>query len=169
MRSHFVGNMASALTAQKFFLNNFENVVNCRVNIRKDIKHYQNTLSYALSKIDYSMVEGIYMLPSDMNLNNRAGTVRYNNKILVSDGMLSLGRNDMVNAVVPEKLSLKIPIILKHAHVSNTAMSKHSLATKVHEEEMVALLLVPSEIVRFSLMRGRRRGDPIHTSGFFLE
>ena len=38
-RSAIVGNTVSALTAQSAFLNNFENVVNCRVDIREDIKH----------------------------------------------------------------------------------------------------------------------------------
>ena len=67
-RFGIVGNTASALTAQSAFLNNFENVVNCRVDIREDIKRYQDTLSYASSKVDYSMGQNIYMLPSDMNL-----------------------------------------------------------------------------------------------------
>ena len=44
-RSSIVGNMASSLTAQSAFLNNFENVVNRRVNIKEDIKHCQDTLS----------------------------------------------------------------------------------------------------------------------------
>ena len=39
-RSSIVGNTASALTAQSAFSNNFENVVNRRVDIREDIKHY---------------------------------------------------------------------------------------------------------------------------------
>ena len=51
-RSSIVGNSASSLTAQSAFLNNFENVVNCRVDIRKDVKRYQDTLSYALSKVN---------------------------------------------------------------------------------------------------------------------
>ena len=42
-RSEIVGNTASALTAQSAFLNNFENVMNCRVDIREDIKHYEDT------------------------------------------------------------------------------------------------------------------------------
>ena len=91
-RSSIVGNMASALTAQSAFLNNFDNVVNRRVNIQEDIKRYQDTLSYASSKVNYSVGENIYMLPSDMNLKIRSGTVRYNNKILVSDGEFSLGK-----------------------------------------------------------------------------
>ena len=91
-RSGIVGNTASALRAQSAFLNNFENVVNRRVDIREDIKHYQDTLSYTSSKVDYSMEQNIYMLPSDMNLKIQTGTVGYNNKILVSDGNFSLGK-----------------------------------------------------------------------------
>ena len=74
-RSSIIGNTVSALTAQSAFLNNFENVVNRRVDIGEDIKCYQDTLSYASSKIDYSMGENTYMLPSDMNLKIKTGTV----------------------------------------------------------------------------------------------
>ena len=91
-RSSIIANTASALTAQSAFLNNFEDIVNRRVDIREDIKHYQDTLSYASSKVDYSVGENLYMLPSDMNLKIRSGTVGYNNKILVSDGNFSLGK-----------------------------------------------------------------------------
>ena len=91
-RSSIVRNMASSLTAQSAFLNNFENVVNRKVNISEDIKHYQNTLSYTSSKVDYSIGESIYMIPSDMKLKIRLGTVGYNNKILVPDGNFSLGK-----------------------------------------------------------------------------
>ena len=97
-RSVIVGNMASALTAQSAFLNNFENVVNRIVNIWEDVQHYQDTLSYASSKVDYSVRENIYMLPSNMNLNIRPETLKYNNKILISDEKFSLGKNDKVNA-----------------------------------------------------------------------
>ena len=40
MRSRIIVNTASALTAQKAFLNNFENIVNKRVDISEDIKCY---------------------------------------------------------------------------------------------------------------------------------
>ena len=45
-KSFIVGNTVSALTAQSTFLNNYENIVNRRVDIREDIKRYQDTLSY---------------------------------------------------------------------------------------------------------------------------
>ena len=106
-RSSIVGNTASSLTAQSAFLNDFENVVNRRVDIREDIKHYQDTLSYASSKVDYSVGESIYMIPSDMKLKIRSGTVGYNNKILVSDGKFILGKNEKVS-------SLETPAIKNH-------------------------------------------------------
>ena len=90
-RSSIVGNLASALAAQSAFLNNFENIVNRRVDIWEDLKHYQDTLSYALSKADFSVRENLFMLPSNMELKIKTGTVRYNNKILVSDVKFSLG------------------------------------------------------------------------------
>ena len=46
-------------------------------------------------------------LPSDMELKIKTGTVGYNNKILVSDGNFSLGKNDEVN-------SLETPAIKNH-------------------------------------------------------
>ena len=92
-RCNIIGNMASALTEQSAFLNNFEDIVNLRVDIREDIKHYQDPLSYTSSNVDYSMGQGIYMLPSDMNLKIKTGIVGYNNKILVSDGNFSLEKN----------------------------------------------------------------------------
>ena len=66
-RSSIVGNTASALTAQSAFLNNFENVVNCRVDIQEDVKRYQETLSYALSKVDYSVGENLSCSPVTWN------------------------------------------------------------------------------------------------------
>ena len=91
-RSSIIGNSASSLTAQSAFLNNFENVVNRKVDIQEDVKRYQETLSYASSKVDYSVGENLFMLPSNMELRIRSGTVGYNNKILVSDGKFNLGK-----------------------------------------------------------------------------
>ena len=91
-RSSIAENTASALTAQSAFLNNFKNVVNRRVDIREDIKRYQDTLSYASSKVDYSVGENVYVLPCNMNLKIKTGTVGYNNKILISDGKFIPGK-----------------------------------------------------------------------------
>ena len=137
-RSGIVGNTASALTAQSAFLNNFENVVNCRVDIREDIKRYQDTLSYASGKVNYSVGQNMYMLPSDMNLKIKTGTVGYNDKILLSDGNFSLGKNDEVNALEPAKV-----IALELSIKSYKVVAKQTQAKKpnTHDDEKIALVL----------------------------
>ena len=151
-RSHIVGSTASALTAQKAFLNNFKNIVNHKVDICEDIKRYQDTLSYASSKVDYSVAEGVYMLPSDMNLKIKSRTAGYNNEILVTDSGFSLGKNDMVNTSVPEMSSHKTSIAPKHASmlkaVHKEVQSKHTSAI-MHEEERVALVFVLTSTFAF--------------------
>ena len=123
-RFSIIGNTASALTAQSAFLNNFEDIVNCRVNIQEDIKRYQDTLSYTSSKVDYSMGQNIYMLLSNMNLKIKTGTVGYNNKILISDGKFILGKNEKVNLMVPAMKSHKTNSLEK------TAMRSTQTATR---------------------------------------
>ena len=127
-RSEIVGNTASALTAQSAFLNNFENVVNCRVDIREDIKRYQDTLSYASSKVDYSMGQNIYMLLSVMNLKIKTGTVRYNNKILVSDEKFSLEKNENVN----ETPKISHQSTITEAQKPNNSCAHSSTKTNSH-------------------------------------
>ena len=78
-RSSIVGNTASSSTAQSAFLNNFEDIVNRRVNIQEDKKRYQDTLSYASSKVNHIVGENLFMLPSNMKLKIKTGTVGYNN------------------------------------------------------------------------------------------
>ena len=142
VRSRIVGNTASALTAQSAFLNNFENVVNRRVNIQEDIKRYQDTLSYASSKVDYSAGESIYMLPSDLKLKIKTGTVGYNNKILVSDGKFILGKNEKVNY-------LEAPVIKNHKGsnvVTQTAVThKDSEKTAVTHKDLEKSRLLPTK------------------------
>ena len=131
-RSSIVGNTASALTAQSAFLNNFENVVNRRVNIQEDIKRYQDTLSYASSKVDYSAGQNIYMLPTNMELKIKTGTVGYNNKILVSDGKFILGKNEKVNSLEPAAMkSHKDP-----NHVKQTAVTHKDSETAVTHKDL---------------------------------
>ena len=145
-RSSIVGNMASSLTAQSAFLNNFENVVNRRVDIREDIKRYQDALSYASSKVDYSVGENLFMLPSDMNLKIRSGTVGYNNKILVSDGNFSLGKNEKVNAGLAkseeETMTKQMTTIHKVVTKASQPPAPAEKAIITHEDEKIAVILL---------------------------
>ena len=139
-RSSIVGNTMSALTAQSAFLNNFENVVNRRVDIREDIERYQDTLSYASGKVDYCVGENIYMLPSDMNLKIKTGTVGYNNKILVSDGKFSLGKNNEVNLMAPVMKNHKTNF-LGLAHAPAISHKPQTTTHIGHSDEKIALVL----------------------------
>ena len=157
-RSSIVGNTASALTAQSAFFNNFEDIVNRSVNIQEDIKRYQDTLSYASSKVDYSVGQNIYMLPSNMKLKIKTGTVGYNNKILFSDGKFIPGKNEKVNSC--KKTHKGSNVVTQAAfthkdsnHVKQTAVTHKDSETAVthkdlekkptitHEEEKIALIL----------------------------
>ena len=133
-RSGIVGNTASALTAQSAFLNDFGNIVNCRVDIREDIRRCQDALSYASSKVDYSVGENLFMLPSDMELRIKTGTVGYNNKILVSDGNFSQEKNDEVNSLETpanknhKTNSLETPVIKSHSNAAQGLTHTHQLS-----------------------------------------
>ena len=134
-------NTASALTAQSAFLNNFEDIVNHRVDIRKDIKQYQDIPSYASSKVDYSMGENIYMLPNDMNLKIKTGTVGYNNKILVFSEKFSLGKNDKVNAPAMKSLAQTTNSNEVQAQKQTTTHKNQEPQTITHNKEKISLVL----------------------------
>ena len=67
---------------------------NCSIDI--DIERYQGVLDHALPKVDFSVGIGIYMLPSNLNLNigKKKG---YSNKILVSNTSMKIGSNRDIN------------------------------------------------------------------------
>ena len=153
-RANIVGNTANALTAQQAYLNNFENIVNRRVDLQADIKRYQDTLNYASSKVDYSVGEELYMLPSNMNLRIKRGVAGYNNEILVSNG-LALGKNDVVNVGVKKKhpkvsphtapkfQTHTVPKVQYNPKIQHHTVSKaYDSSNKVTpEEEKIALIL----------------------------
>ena len=154
--SSIVGNTASALTAQSAFLNNFEDIVNRSVNIQEDIKRYQETFSYASGKVDYSVGENLFMLPSNMKLRIKTGTVGYNNKILVSDEKFNLRKNDEVNSSKTPAISQKdskptadseTAVTHKDSKLtadSETAVTHKDLERKPttnHKDEKIALII----------------------------
>ena len=85
------------------------------------------------------MGENIYLLPSDINLKIRSGTVRYNNKILVSDAKFSLGKNEEVNSAFAkpeEETTTK-----KDSKVVQKPTITHKNQEPTHNEEKIALVL----------------------------
>ena len=100
-RSNIIGNKANALTTQQVFLNTFEDIINRETDIQSDIKRYQDVLNNANSEVNFSVGEGLYMLPNDMNL--KIGKIaNYNNKILIAKPGYSVGVNN-VNKIIKIK------------------------------------------------------------------
>ena len=83
-----------------------------------------------------------------MNLKIKTGTVRYNNKILVSDGNFSLGKNENVNLTTPaiknhKTNSLEAPA-MKSTQTAVNSERTADLEQKTiisHEDEKVTLVL----------------------------
>ena len=95
-RSSVVGNSTPAVDAQQVFKSTFKALINEDYSIGIDIERYQGVLEHALSKVDFSVGTGIYMLPSDLNL-SMGKTKGYNNKILVSNTDMKIGSNKDIN------------------------------------------------------------------------
>ena len=87
------------------------------------------------------MGENVYILPSNMTLKIKTGTVRYNNKILVSDGKFVLGKNEKVNLAVPAMKSHRTNYLgLTHSPAISQKNQEPKAIT--HNEEKIALVLV---------------------------
>ena len=71
------------------------------------------------------------MIPSDLTLKIKTGTVGYNNKILISDGKFILGKNEKVN-------SLEAPVMKSHKGsnvVTQTAVTHKDSETAVTHKD----------------------------------
>jgi hypothetical protein len=94
-RSTILGT-GKAYDAQKQFLSNVEDAINSEVDLPDSIDRYQRTLQYAQSKLDFVTGSGLYMLPSNMEM--QVGTVNgYNNLLQIATDDMQLGVNAEVN------------------------------------------------------------------------
>ena len=92
-----MGNSAPAVDAQQVFKSAFKALINEEdYSIAIDISQNQRVLEHGLSKVDFSVGMGIYILPSNLNLNigKKKG---YNKKILVSNTDMKTGSNRDIN------------------------------------------------------------------------
>ena len=95
-RSGIVGNSAPAVDVQQVFKGMLKALISKDYSIGNDVERYQEVLEHALSKLDFSVGTGIYMLPSDLNL-SIGKTKRYNNNLLVSNTDMKIGSNKDIN------------------------------------------------------------------------
>ena len=84
--------------AEQVFKSKFKALMNEDYSISADIDRYQVVLEHALSKVDFSVGTGIYMLPSNLNLSIRK-TLGCNDKILINNTEMTIGSNNDINKV----------------------------------------------------------------------
>ena len=141
-RSSIVGNSEPAVDAQQGFKGMFKALINEDNFIGIDIERYQGVLEHALSKVDFSVGIGIYMLASNLNL-SIGKTKGYNNKILVSNTDMKIGSNKDINKD-HKKLPVTPPgddmpkIVIPVVRHDNPKM----LTDKHNDEKLVITLLI---------------------------
>ena len=138
-RSSIVGNTASALTAQSAFLNNFEDIVIAEWTLGRILKDIKTLSVKHRVRSTTALGKNLYMLPSNMDIKIKTGTVGYKNQILVSDGNFSLGQNDEVNLMVPAIKSHKTNSLAQKPNFSHN--KKQEPHTITHNEEKIAFVL----------------------------
>ena len=142
-RSTIVGNSAPAVDAQQLFKDTFKSLINEDLSI--DIGKYQGVLEHALSKVDFSVGIGIYMLPSNLNL-SIGKTKGYNNKILVSNTDMKIGSNRDINRdhkklTLPDVPNTVIPVAWLDP-VGTTIPQNLKMLTEKHNDEKLAITLL---------------------------
>ena len=131
------------MDAQKVYKSTFKELINEDYSIGIDIERYQGVLEQALSKVDFSVGIGIYMLPSNLKL-SIGKTKGYNNKILVSNTDMKIGSNRDINKdckkmpVTPPDVPKEIVIpVVQHDPPHNLNM-----LTEKHKDEKLAITLL---------------------------
>ena len=114
-------------------------------SIGTDIERYQGVLEHALSKVDFSVGIGIYMLPSNLNL-SIGKTKGYNNKILVSNTDMKIGSNRDINRdhkkLTPPDVSNTVILAARHDPVGTTILHNLKMFTEKHNDEKLAITLL---------------------------
>ena len=138
-RSSTKGNSAPAVDAQQVLKSTFKILINKDYSIAIDTERYQRVLEHALSKVDFSVGIGTYMLPSNLNL-NIGETKGYNNKFLVSNTDMKIGLN---RDIKKDHKKLTPPDVSKTVIPTVQQDLPHNLKmlTEKHNDEKLAITL----------------------------
>ena len=116
-------------------------LINEDYSIGTDIERYQGVLEHALSKVDFSVGLGIYMLPSNLNLSIEK-TKRCNNKILVSNTGMKIGSNRDINRDHKKLTLLDVPKKIVILAAQHNPPHNVKMLTKRHNDEKLAITLL---------------------------
>ena len=140
-RSSIVGDSAPAVDTQQVFKSTFKTLIIEDYSIDIDIERYQKVLEHALSKVDFLVGTGMYMLRSDLNL-SMGKTKGYNNKILVSNTDMRIASNRDIN-----KDHKKLPVTPPDDDIPKTVIpvvlhGNPKMLTEKHNEKLVIRHLI---------------------------
>ena len=144
------------MDAQKVFKSSFKALINKDYSIGIDTERYQGVLEHALSNVGFSVGIDIYMLPSNLNLNN-VKTKGYNKKILVSNTGMKIGLNRDINRdckkfpVIPPDVSEAVIPAVQHDRVETTNLHNLKMVIKKHNNEklVITLLIVGTGLIAY--------------------
>ena len=118
-----------------------------------DTEKYQGVLEHALTKVDVSLGIGIYMLPSNLNLN--IGKKGYNNKILVSNVDMKIASNRDINRDHKKLTPPDVPktVISADRHEPAEITIPHNLKMLIEryndEKLAITLLIVGTGLIAY--------------------
>ena len=129
-RSNIIGNTSPNFEAQKLFGKEVEDFVKRDMLLHEDIRRYEGILSNARSSVNFSLGEGIYMLPSDLQL-KVAIKKGFSDKLIVGSGKTA----GKVEAVVAEKIT--------RPQTPKLTLHEQRLSSE-HQDELQSLVLFGS-------------------------
>ena len=150
-RSSIAGNSAPAVDAQQVFKSMFKALINEDYSIGIGIERYQGVLEHALSKVDFSVGTGIYMLPSDLNL-SIGKTKGYNKKVLVRNTHMKIGSNKDINKDHKKLLVTPPDDDVPKIVIPATRYNNLKMLTEKHNEEklVIGLLVVGAGLIAYN-------------------
>ena len=156
--SKIVGKTTNDFEAQNIYMNSFEEILKSDYSTADDIARYQGVLEHAMSKVDFSVGGGVYMLPSNMNLNINK-TQGFNNDILISESSYKLGLNSKVNVIAKQKTAItpkqKTAIKTTSKQKTTKKLRPHEkISVQNHNDENIALsfLMTGTVLLVYHLM-----------------
>ena len=133
------------MDAQKVFKSTFKALINEGYSIGIDIERYQGVLEHALSKTDFSVDIGIYMILSNLNLTS-GKTKGYKKKILLSKTNMKIGSNRDINRdhkdLNPPDVPNTVIPVTQHDPVGATIPHNLNMLTEKHNDEKLAITLL---------------------------
>ena len=159
-KASILGVNSEAFTIQQLFQQEFEKLCKRPESIQDDIQTFQSLLKYARTAVNFVVVPGAYMIPSNMML-QIGKLVDYNNNILIAPNHVKVGEITSLNEKADIHQAADIhrvahdPFQGKRYTLVEPTSQEHKLPpheihqAKQHEEEKQALIIGGVSLIIF--------------------